>query len=161
MPYHQAMKSYLLASFTLLIALSAPAAMADDVKAIDQLFATWRQAVENADIPLYTSVLHEDVRLIPPGADVIAGREAYRAFLGPVFEGATYQIKVTSPPDTTVLGDVAVSEYAYVIHLKLKNPGEAIQQEGAITASRTEARYFDVLRKDESGQWKVWRHTWQ
>ena len=31
----------------------------------------------------------------------------------------------------------------------------------ALTASRTDARYFDVLKQNQHGQWKVWRHTWQ
>ena len=134
--------------------------MSPDVKAIVGLYAKWRQAVEGADIPGYISVLHKDVRLIPPGAEVIAGADNYRRFLGPVFEGASYRIEVVQDPRVDVLGDIAVAEYAYVIHLKLHDDASGIDQAGALTASRTEARYLDVLRKNTSGDWKVWRHTW-
>lgn len=147
----------LLAAALVLLPVSAGAGDTGD---IDALYSRWRAAVEAADIPAYVSVLHADVRLIPPGADPIDGRESYRQFLEPVFAGATYRIEVVSPPATTVLGDVAVSEYEYVIHLTLENPAEGITQAGALTASRTQARYFDVLRKDPEGHWKVWRHTW-
>jgi ketosteroid isomerase-like protein len=135
--------------------------MSADVDEINQLYVDWRAAVEQANIPGYISVLHPEVRLIPPGAEVIDGAENYRAFLGPVFESATYRIEVTSQPVTTVLGDIAVSEYAYVIYLDLKDPGQEITEAGALTDSVTEARYFDVLRKNDEGNWKVWRHTWQ
>jgi hypothetical protein len=60
-----------------------------------------------------------------------------------------------------ILDDIAVVEYEYVIHLELKNPAQGVTEAGALTASRTEARYFDVLRKNESGEFRIWRHTWQ
>lgn len=133
----------------------------DDVEAINQLYADWRTAVHTANIPGYLSVLHPDVRLIPPGAEVIEGAANYGEFLKPVFKSAEYDIEVTSDPVTTVIGDLAVSEYAYVINLTLKDDKAEITEPGALTASRTQARYFDVLRKDADGNWKVWRHTWQ
>ena len=60
-----------------------------------------------------------------------------------------------------VVGDMAVAEYEYLIHLDMKESAEAISEPGALTASKTQSRYFDVLLKGEDGQWKVWRHTWQ
>tara|TARA_B110000285_G_scaffold74931_1_gene86273 strand:- start:216 stop:671 length:456 start_codon:yes stop_codon:yes gene_type:complete len=136
-------------------------ARADEVKQIEELYAQWREAVATADIPSYVSVLDPDVRLIPPGADVIEGAAQYAQFLTPVFEAATYRIEVITPPMVEVLDDIAIAEYEYVIHLELKNPAQGVTEAGALTASRTEARYFDVLRKNESGEFRVWRHTWQ
>tara|TARA_B110000977_G_scaffold7648_1_gene10462 strand:- start:15 stop:470 length:456 start_codon:yes stop_codon:yes gene_type:complete len=136
-------------------------ARADEVKQIEELYAQWREAVATADIPSYVSVLDPDVRLIPPGADVIEGAAHYAQFLTPVFEAATYRIEVITPPMVEVLDDIAIAEYEYVIHLELKNPAQGVTEAGALTASRTEARYFDVLRKNESGEFRVWRHTWQ
>ena len=136
-------------------------ARADEVKPIEELYAQWREAVATADIPSYVSVLDPDIRLIPPGADVIEGAAHYAQFLTPVFEAATYRIEVITPPMVEVLDDIAIAEYEYVIHLELKNPAQGVTEAGALTASRTEARYFDVLRKNESGEFRVWRHTWQ
>lgn len=152
----------LLAAF-MLAAISHFAAADDaaDEAAIVQLYADWRSAVETADIASYRAVLADDVRLMPPGGAVIAGADHYEAFLGPVFAGADYRIDVVEPPAVRVLGDVAVAEYRYVIHLSLKNPGQGIDQPGALTASRTDSRYFDVLRRQGDGQWRVWRHLWQ
>lgn len=130
-----------------------------DVKAIDALYTGWREAVEASDIPSYVEVLHKDVRLMPPGAPVIEGAQNYAEFLIPVFETATYRFQVDAMPAITVLGDTAVAEYTYTVLLTLKNPDQAISQPGALTASKTTSRYFDVLRRTDAG-WRVWRHTW-
>ena len=135
-------------------------AVSEQIAAITKLYSDWRAAVTNADIPGYVRVLHDDVTLMPPGADDIVGASQYAKFLGPVFESATYEIEVISPPSVEVLGDVAVARYEYVIHLKLKNPDQGITEPGALTASRSAARYFDVLRRKPDGNWVVWRHTW-
>jgi len=132
-----------------------------DLEAIEALYADWRQAVATADIPAYVAVLHEDVRLLPPGADPIVGSVNYGRFLVPVFEAADYRIEVLRPPVIEVLGDVALAEYDYVIHLQLKDTTVGVAQAGALTAERTAARYVDVLRRNATGQWAVYRHAWQ
>ena len=134
---------------------------AQDIKSIEKLYADWRVAVEQADIPAYVASLATDVRLLPPGAEPIIGSAGYGKFLEPVFASATYKIEVNQYPLIEVAGDFAVVEYIYTIHLSLKDPDSAINEPGALTASRTRARYFDVLRKQDDGQWRIWRHTWQ
>lgn len=93
-------------------------------------------------------------------SEMVDGVANYTKFLQPVFESATYNIEVRQAQVIDVAGDFAVAEYEYIIHLTLKNPEQPVSESGALTASRTEARYFDVLRKID-GEWKVWRHTWQ
>jgi len=132
-----------------------------DVASIDALYASWRKAVESADIPAYVAVLHDDVRLLPPDADAIVGAAGYGKFLEPVFAAADYRIEVVRSPVIEVLGDVALAEYDYVIHLELKNAAVGVEQPGALTAERTAARYIDVLRRDAEGRWSVYRHAWQ
>ena len=147
----------LMVSFT----VQADTGSGTDVERIEALYAGWREAVKTANIPAYISVLHPDVRLIPPGADVIEGSAGYAKFLEPVFKDADYVIEVKAPHLITIVDDIAVAEYEYVIHLTLKDPDRGISEPGALTASRSEARYFDVLRKKADGKWSVWRHTWQ
>jgi ketosteroid isomerase-like protein len=60
-----------------------------------------------------------------------------------------------------VVGDVAIAEYDYTIHLTRKDSAVGVTAAGALTADSTSSRYFDVLRKDEAGEWRIWRHTWQ
>ena len=151
------MKHFLII-FLYLVGLQAAAS---EVKHIENLYEKWREAVATADINSYVSVLDKDIRLIPPGADVIAGTAQYAKFLEPVFALAHYKIEVVSPPMVQVLDDIAVAEYEYVIHLDLKDPTKGVTESGALTESRTEARYFDVLKKNENGEFRVWRHTWQ
>ena len=139
---------------------SAAVVRADDVAQIDALYAGWRDAVGSSDIPAYLQALDPDVRLLPPGADPIVGAAGYGEFLVPVFATADYQLEVAQAPQITVLGDYAIAEYTYVVHLELNNPEQGVTEPGALTESRTVTRYFDVLRKREDGKWGVWRHTW-
>lgn len=153
-----------LAGVLMLASLTGGAALADtrsDIEAIDAVYASWRKAVESADIPGYVAVLHEDVRLLPPDAEPIVGAANYAKFLEPVFAAADYRIEVVRSPVIEVFGDVALAEYEYVIHLALKNADVGVRQPGALTAERTAARYIDVLRRDAEGRWAVYRHAWQ
>jgi ketosteroid isomerase-like protein len=152
--------------FLILLLIFSSSSFADpstdaDVAEIQALYATWREAVTTADIPKYVSVLHPEVRMIPPGAEVVDSAARYEKFLQPVFKTATYKIEVDRYARVDVVGDYAVAEYDYTIHLTLKDPDQQVTEPGALTASITAARYFDVLRKDPEGQWKIWRHTWQ
>lgn len=133
---------------------------AESNTAITKLYADWRTAVEAADIPGYLQALHPDVTLMPPGAADIVGAANYGVFLGPVFANATYKIEIISPPAIELVGDAAVARYEYVIHLQLKDADQGVTEPGALTASRTASRYFDVLRRKPDGNWGVWRHTW-
>lgn len=152
------------ARLTLLLLLTllpgADPAADDDIAAINQVYADWRRAVLRADIPGYVAVLAEDVRLMPPDADAIVGKGRYAAFLEPVFAAASYRIEVVLSPQVEVVGDLAVAEYEYVIHLAMRD-GAEISEPGAITAARSHNRYFDVLRRNQTGDWLVWRHTWR
>ena len=133
----------------------------NDVAQIDQLYADWRAAVERADIDAYVKLLHKDVRLLPPGAPPIVSAASYREFLGPVFKAATYAFTVDSAPQIEVMGDMAYAEYTYTIELTLKDAQQDVEQSGALTDNLNKARYFDVLRRDQTGAWQVWRHAWQ
>ncbi len=136
-------------------------ALAGDREQIDALYAGWRTAVETSDIDGYINSLHSDVRLLPPGAPAIVSAEAYRDFLKPVFATATYKIVVDTPPQIEIVGDMAIAEYDYTIELTLIDPDVGVSEPGALTDTRTSSRYFDVLRKNDAGEWRVWRHSWQ
>ena len=132
-----------------------------DVAEILDLYVTWREAVATADIPRYVSILDPEVRLIPPGAEVVDTAVNYEKFLQPVFKDATYRIQVDRYARVDVVGDYAVAEYDYTIYMTLKDTDQQITEPGALKASVNSARFFDVLRKNSEGRWKVWRHTWQ
>lgn len=128
---------------------------------IETLYAEYRQAVEGSSLAGYLRVLHPEVRLLPPGAPAIDTARRYGEFLEGVFGAATYRIEVQRAPEVVVVGEVAVAEYEYTIHLTRKNPAIGVTESGALTADATSSRYFDVLRKDDAGEWRIWRHSWQ
>lgn len=140
---------------------AAPAAApADEVARIEALFASWRAAVEASDIPGYLAVLDPEVRMLPPGGPHVDGIDAYGTFLGPVFAAARYVIHIDVPAEIHVVGDAAIAQYEYTIDL-IRLDTEVEVAEGALTADSTSARYFDVLRRNAAGEWRVWRHSWQ
>ena len=105
---------------TLLLAFGTFAhADESDEQAIGALYESWRAAVQGSSIAGYLDVLHEDVRLLPPGSDAVQGRAQYGEFLKPVFASATYKIEVHRYPQIEVRGDTAIAEYDYTIHLTL------------------------------------------
>ena len=134
---------------------------ANETREILDLYKTWVVAVEEGDIESYVSVLHEDVKLMPPTSEPFEGKEKYKEFLKPVFESADYEIEVEVEPSVEFLGDIAIAEYEYVIYLKLKEGRSEIDQPGALQATRNHNAYFDVLIKNSKGKWVVYRHTWR
>ena len=132
-----------------------------ETREILDLYKTWVAAVEEGDIDSYVSVLHEDVKLMPPTSEPFEGKEKYKEFLKPVFTSADYEIDVKVEPRVEFLGDIAIAEYEYVIYLKLKEGQSEIDQPGALQAKRNHNAYFDVLIKNSKGKWVVYRHTWR
>ena len=134
---------------------------ASETREILDLYKTWVAAVEEGDIESYVSVLHEDVKLMPPTSEPFEGKEKYKEFLEPVFKSADYEIEVKVEPSVEFLGDVAIAEYEYVIYLKLKQGQSGVDQPGALQATRSHNAYFDVLIRNSKGKWVVYRHTWR
>ena len=134
---------------------------ASETREILDLYKTWVAAVEEGNIESYVSVLHEDVKLMPPTSEPFEGKEKYKEFLKPVFTSADYEIDVKVEPSVEFLGDVAIAEYEYVIYLNLKEGQSEIDQPGALQATRNHNAYFDVLIRNSKGKWVVYRHTWR
>ncbi len=137
----------------------APPDSAADIAAIEELYAKWRVAVETGDIAGYVASLDDEIVMMPPGGQDVVGVAAYEAFLGPVFEMASYKITPVSPFDIEIMGDVALVRYDYVIRLTLADQ-DAAPAAGALTAQVNASKYFDVARRQQDGGWKVYRHTW-
>ncbi len=124
------------------------------------LYQGWIQAVEGSDIDAYVGGLHPDISLRPPGVAGLDGRENYRAFLGPVFETARYEITVDVPHSITKMGDAAVVEYDYTIRRIVDQDADAALPEGALEGESTTSHYIDVVAKDDTGAWKIRLHSW-
>jgi ketosteroid isomerase-like protein len=141
--------------------MSTSAESSAERRKIEKLYAEYREAVEASSLAGYLRVLHPDVRLLPPGAPAIDTAKRYGEFLQGVFGAATYRVEVLRAPEVSVLGDVALAEYDYTIHLARKDPNVGVAEPGALTEAKTTSRYLDVLRRDASGEWRIWRHSWQ
>jgi len=124
---------------------------ADDKRAIQELYETRNVAVHSGDRDAYVATLDEDVRMVPPGAEDVIGRDAYAEFLIPVMEEGKFEIVPRGDLEITVLGDIALSRYDYIVK---------VYEDGAETQESTDMKYSDVLRRQEDGTWKILLHMW-
>ena len=130
---------------------------ADDKRAIQELYETRNIAVHSGDRDAYVATLDEDVRMVPPGAEDVIGRDAYAEFLIPVFQYGKYEIVPRGDLEIKVLGDIALTRYDYLVKVY---EGATKMQDGAQSQESTDMKYCDVLRRQEDGTWKILMHMW-
>lgn len=132
-----------------------------DKNAITQLYDDWAAAVESSDRLGYLAVLDEDINMIAPGASDIIGRDAYGKFLLPVFQYATYRIERLGTPQIELMGDYALVRYDYVVHITMaKGVDKITDNQAALDKLVNRAKYLDIVKRQDSGGWKVFRHMW-
>ena len=137
----------------------AAAASADDITDISDLYGRWDDAVQSSSIEGYIDVLDQRVRLILPGAPDVEGRDNYAAFLQNVLPVAAYRLELLGEIDIDVVGDIALVEYHKKIEMTLTS-SQTITEPGALSSDVSVNKYIDVLRRQEDGGWKVYRHAW-
>ena len=123
----------------------------DDKKAIQELYQTRTIAVHKGDRDSYVATLDENVRMVPPGAKDVIGRDAYAEFLIPVMQEGKFEIIPRGDLEITVLGDIALARYDYIVK---------VYEDGAESQESTDMKYSDVLRRQEDGTWKILLHMW-
>ncbi len=132
-----------------------------DKSDILELYGKWAAAVEEGDRQQYVDILDENVVLIAPGAGDIVGKADYATFLFPVFENATYKIEPVGSFDIELLSDFAMVRYDYIVHVTMKEGFDNItNSDAALTKMTNNSKYLDVLKRQDSGDWKVFRHMW-
>lgn len=163
-------KNHLLIWLTVLSVLFAVAGNAEqentsresDVKAIEGLYHTWNSAVETGSREKYLSILDDNIRMVPPGAQDIVGIKNYAQFLIPVFANAAYKITHIGALDIEFLGDdFAVARYDYIVDVTMESGVDVItDSDAALDLLSNNLKYNDVLRRQADGSWKVLRHMW-
>ena len=132
-----------------------------DKDAITQLYSRWKTAVESGDRADYVNVLDEQVTMIAPGAADIVGRDAYAKFLIPVFQHAQYRVESLGEIQIDLLGDFALARYDYIVHVSMaEGVGKITDNQAALNQLVNKAKYLDVLKRQDTGEWKVYRHMW-
>lgn len=132
-----------------------------DKDAIRQLYNHWKTAVESGDRAGYVNVLDEQVTMIAPGAPDIVGRDAYAEFLIPVFQHAQYRVESLGEIQIDLLGDFALARYDYIVHVSMaEGVGKITDNQAALDQLVNKAKYLDVLKRQDTGEWKVFRHMW-
>ena len=134
--------------------------VATDKAAIISLYESWKIAVKNGNRERYLGLLDENIQLIPPGSKDIIGKDAYAEFLIPVFQHAEFEIVSLGGYKIDVLGDIALARYDYIVNIFPKEPAQGVNRSGLLSKQSNNLKYTDVLRRQQSGEWKVLRHTW-
>lgn len=122
-----------------------------DTSAIRQLYRDWPRSVEAGDAARYVTFLHDSITLLIPGAAPIHGVSAYREFLTPLLQNATYRVSLESPAQLEVSGSWAFAQYRGQVVTFPRPSGDS---------SIARNRYVDILRRQSDGSWRVYLHSW-
>lgn len=118
---------------------------------IESLYQDWITAVETGNTDLYLSVLSEDIELIPTDAPALRTNKDYGEFLKTVFVDDSFKINQIGNREITISGNLAYARYDYeIIRTSRKEQ----------IAYPTTRNFLDILRKNESDNWKVTKHIW-
>lgn len=123
-----------------------------DTAAIRQLYREWPKSVEAADAGQYVTFLDDSITLLIPGAPPVHGVAAYRDALMPMFQAASYRAALTPPNKLEVAGPWAFAQYEGQVTTLPTGGGDS---------STARNRYLDILRRQPTGTWRVFIHSWQ
>ena len=98
--------------------------------------ARWWATVSSGDLDGYLSLFAPDAVWVTPELDEIVGRDAIRAWLGPVFAQFDYELTITVA-DVRVAGDLGIERARFVSRMTPKPPTlrPVPSPEGAIPSS--------------------------
>ena len=114
-------------------------------RVLDDIVRTFNAGNYEAMLALY----EDDVRIFPPGAPELAGKDAWREALA---AGLPADLKFRMRFDTeelVVAGDIAYERGSFHVEAA---PAGSDQMEPAMSA-----RHIHIFRRQADGQWKGWR----
>jgi len=135
--------------------------MLEDEAKIRSMYDRWSEAVRAKSIDGYIGCLDEKITMRPPGGPTIDGHDAYRQFLKPVFESASYERTTDDDYHIEIFGDFAIVRIRQTIRLTLIGGAVRVESEGALQKTATTSDYLDVLKRQDDGEWKCLVHTWK
>ena len=121
-----------------------PAKVTDSIlAAISEANAAFTEVVEKRNLELLDGLYAADARVLPPGAEMIQGRDAIKAFWGRMIAGLASMKLVTV--DAQMIGDAVV---------------EIGRAEVTLGDGRRSAAKYVVIWKQEDGRWKLNVDIW-
>ncbi len=118
-------------------------------RAIETGNATFGEAIRGADAAAIGSLYTDDAILLPPGADMIKGREGIQAFWHGGFQMGIKDAVLTTI-NVEAWGDTACEIGTYL--LKIQPPGQGIVEDNG--------KYVVVWKLDAAGAWKLAVDIW-
>ena len=118
---------------------------------IDQILAnitSFSNAYMNLDYETIANSYTEDGVILPPGADIITGREAIKK-RWTLPEGVKIPLHKITPTEITVIGDIA-HDIGYYEGRTLKKDGTEVSWKG---------KYL-IIWKKINGDWKIYADAW-
>ncbi|KPK62596.1 MAG: hypothetical protein AMS21_07390 [Gemmatimonas sp. SG8_38_2] len=125
------------------------ATMEADLQAVTKVIDNWLEAANANDEETMMGLVADDLEMIPPGAQPVAGPDAHRALRG-YFEQFTVAVE-SSTIELAVGGDWALRRYSYEITLTPKTGGETIVDTG---------HGIHVFKRQTDGSWKLAKDIW-
>ena len=123
----------------------------DDSNRVLATFEALRSALNSGNAEGFMSNTTDDVMLVNMSGTgkPSVGRDAVRAAVTGLLGTLTLVWDGRQTQDIAIVDDLAFYRYTAVLVSTPKKGGET---------SRTQRRYTDILRRDASGQWRLWQH---
>jgi ketosteroid isomerase-like protein len=132
------------------LASGAVAGTDEDVAAIEKVRGMEEASINEASADHVTMIYTEDVEYIPPGEPALKGVDAVRDWMLGLLEDFDGQLKYTAS-DITVVGQLAVEQYAGEVTLTPKAGGDPVVEQ---------VRGIHIYRRGKDGSWKISHDIW-
>jgi ketosteroid isomerase-like protein len=150
------MKTLLNATLTLTLLLiigcdkSDKSDTASEQEKVKQVFTDFINEIEEGNVDGYFSYITDDFIGYDSGREPITNLDTFRIELEEFFAANTFRLTNHKSEEVIVRDDIAIHRHRGLITIRPKADTLKIQMD---------AKYLDILKKNESGDWKIYIHS--
>jgi len=117
---------------------------------VRKVFTDFINAIEAGDTDGYFSYLTSDFIGYDPGREPIYNGNEFREEMEAFFTANTFKLSNYESQEVIIRNEIAIHRHSGTITIKPKADTTSIE---------LAVKYLDILKKNESGDWKIYMHT--
>lgn len=121
-----------------------------DVLSIRALQQRALTAIEAADVDAYVACFAEGGMSMPPGQQIVRGRQAIREWIGALFQRFHVKVEVW-PQELHIVGDWAIDRHNYLLTATPTLGGPTVKEGG---------KGVIIAKRSEDGSWEWYIDCW-
>jgi ketosteroid isomerase-like protein len=123
---------------------------ASEQEKVKQVFTDFITEIEAGNVDGYFSYITDDFIGYDAGREPITNLDTFRIELEEFFAANTFRLTNHKSEEVIVRDDIAIHRHRGLITIRPKADTLKIQMD---------AKYLDILKKNESGDWKIYIHS--